>query len=246
MPRKVYCDNTGCKHRRGSVCDTTVRIGRNGKCESFEKGIFYYFNLVGDAMRNSNYIDFVQINADPDLRIGIYYVCTTYRLGFSIMEWGTSRLLLFRKEENEDTLKWREIVSLDVDEDAFITICTEFTNGILPEINRQPAKKSAQPYGWLSPRGEFTDADFAEHEAKAEEIVRKQGFWEEYRDSEYRTCRDFLTNAKGYCLIHNPSGVGGYLVSHVKPLTKRQREFLYGFFMDIGDTFKAEQYEIYD
>ena len=244
MSRKVYCDNTSCKHCQKSVCDTTVRIGRNVKCESFEKGLFYYFNLVGDAMRNANYVDFVQINMDPDLRIGIYYVCTTYQLGFSIMEWGTCRLLLFRKEENGEALKWREIVSLEADKDAFTRICTEFTNGILPEINRQQAKKDYQPYGWLSPRGEFTSADFAKHEAKAEEIVKKQGFWEEYRDSEYRTCRDFLTNAKGYCLIHNPSGVGGYLVSHVKPLTKKQREFLYGFFMDIGDTFKAEQYEI--
>ena len=30
--------------------------------------------------------------------------------------------------------------------------------------------------------------------------------------------------------------------SNVKPLTKKQKEFLYGYFIDIGDKFKANQY----
>lgn len=38
MARKVYCENTSCKHyKSGDVCDTTVKIGSNGKCKSFEK-----------------------------------------------------------------------------------------------------------------------------------------------------------------------------------------------------------------
>lgn len=38
MARKVYCENTSCKHYQGKdVCDTTVKIGSNGKCKSFEK-----------------------------------------------------------------------------------------------------------------------------------------------------------------------------------------------------------------
>ena len=56
------------------------------------------------------------------------------------------------------------------------------------------------------------------------------------------TAREFLSGVKGYALIHNPAGFGGYLVSHEKPLTKAQREFLYDYFIKIGDRFKAECY----
>ena len=86
-----------------------------------------------------------------------------------------------------------------------------------------------------------------EHEEAAERIIEKSGFGDEYEDwlmsnGEGVTCRDFLSEVKGYCLIHNPAGYGGYIVSNVKPLTKKQKEFLYGYFMDIGDKFKADQY----
>ena len=54
--------------------------------------------------------------------------------------------------------------------------------------------------------------------------------------------RDFLMERKGYALIHNPSGDGGYVVTSRVKLTKAQREFLYDYFLSMGDRFKAEQY----
>ena len=57
-----------------------------------------------------------------------------------------------------------------------------------------------------------------------------------------RLYRDFLAEVKGYCLIHNPSGTGGYIVTNIKELTKKQRGFLYDYFTDMGDRFKAEQF----
>ena len=54
--------------------------------------------------------------------------------------------------------------------------------------------------------------------------------------------RQFLAQVKGYCLIHNPSGTGGYIVTYIKELTNKQREFLFDYFMDMGDRFKAEQF----
>ena len=57
-----------------------------------------------------------------------------------------------------------------------------------------------------------------------------------------RLCRDFLQEVKGYCLIHNPTGSGGYVVTNRKQLTKKQKEFLYGYFSDLGDRFKADQF----
>lgn len=47
-------------------------------------------------------------------------------------------------------------------------------------------------------------------------------------------------------LIHNPSGYTGYIVTNMKNLTKQQKEFLYGYFMDMGDRFKAEQFVDFD
>lgn len=55
-----------------------------------------------------------------------------------------------------------------------------------------------------------------------------------------------LSEVKGYCLIHNPSGYTGYIVTNMKNLTKQQKEFLYGYFMDMGDRFKAEQFVDFD
>ena len=54
--------------------------------------------------------------------------------------------------------------------------------------------------------------------------------------------RDFLIYEKGYVLIHNPSLIGNYKVTYAKDLTKKQKDFLYGYFVDMGDIFKAEIY----
>lgn len=54
--------------------------------------------------------------------------------------------------------------------------------------------------------------------------------------------KDFLIEVEGYALIHNPSNSGGYVVSHRSILTGKQREFLYDYFYEIGDKWKAEHY----
>lgn len=54
--------------------------------------------------------------------------------------------------------------------------------------------------------------------------------------------KDFLIEVEGYALIHNPSNSGGYVVSHRSILKGKQREFLYDYFYEIGDKWKAEHY----
>lgn len=118
------------------------------------------------------------------------------------------------------------------------------------EVLKRLYELEEKEFGWLSPAGEFTESPFGTHEESAERICEKKGFDSEYRKwrkemlgtGSLRLYRDFLSEVKGYCLIHNPSRSGGYIVTNVKNLTKRQRDFLYGFFMDIGDRFKAEQF----
>lgn len=246
MARKVYCNNTSCKfHCKGDMCDTTVKIGSNGVCQSFEKGFVYYFHKVWDALGNSNFIDMIKMN--DDLRIGLFYVLSVYHIGFSEMEWGTCRMIQLKDGENGPPMKYEDIIAKGIDDEVFNRLYREFQEGKLPEIKKEKPKKESQPFGWLSPTGVFTEGDFAEHEEVACDIVRKKGWVEEFRewdDNSYdvKLRRDFLADVKGYCLIHNPMGNGGYVVSNSKPLTKKQKEFLYGYFMDIGDRFKAEQY----
>lgn len=249
MARKVYCENARCKNLgKNDACSATVRIGPSGRCESFTKGFNHYVFLVWDALEKSNYIDFIDINRNPDLRIGIYYVCKLFHVIFSEMEWGTCRMLTFHKEEKGPALRREEIVALGLDEAEFDTLYKEFMAGRLPGPQRPvpEPEKTSQPFGWLSPMGDFLESDFGTHEEEARRIINAAGFQEEClawkREDSGRLCRDFLENVKGYVLIHNPSGNGGYIVSATKQLTKNQREFLYDYFMEIGDRFKAEQY----
>lgn len=253
MARKVYCKNTTCKHYCGKDgCDTIVRIGYDGSCESFEKGFIYYFSIVWDALYKKNYIDLVELNNNPDLRIGLYYVMDCYGLGFSEMEWGTCRILQLKDGENGKALTYSEIVEREIDDEKFGKHLTDFCSGVMPGAKeKQPRHKcEAKEFGWLSPSGEFTESPFGEHEESAYTICKEKSYMAEYKswkkeklDQGLDTLvRDFLSDVKGYCLIHNPTGYGGYIVTNTKNLTKKQREFLYGYFMDMGDRFKAEAF----
>lgn len=217
--RKIECNNKSCKHHvYDGKCDTCIVLDEAGKCQSFEKGFAYYFHIVWNALGNKNFIDAIEVKQKPDLKIGMYYVMECYGLGFSEMEWGTCRMLLLK--DGEDQSKQRE------------------------------SKVQHKEFGWLSPEGTFTESPFGTHEESAEMICERKGFVDEYwkwvkenGDNEIgHLMRDFLSEVKGYCLIHNPTGCGGYIVTNMKSLTKRQKEFLYGYFMDMGDRFKAEQF----
>lgn len=118
------------------------------------------------------------------------------------------------------------------------------------QSKQRESKVQHKEFGWLSPEGTFTESPFGTHEESAEMICERKGFVDEYwkwvkenGDNEIgHLMRDFLSEVKGCCLIHNPTGCGGYIVTNMKSLTKRQKEFLYGYFMDMGDRFKAEQF----
>lgn len=47
---------------------------------------------------------------------------------------------------------------------------------------------------------------------------------------------------KNCCLIHDPTGCGGYIVTHNTPLTEKQKAFLYDYFKSMDDTLRAEEY----
>lgn len=251
MARKVKCKNTECKHHcKNDYCDTTVNINSGGRCESFEKNIVYYFHLVWEALADKNFIDMVEIIRNPEIKIGLFYVMECFNLGLAEMEWGTCRMVMLKDGKDGKPLNYEEIISREIDTDKLRKHMENLNNGILPGTDKKPKEVEEKEFGWLSPTGEFIESPFGEHEESAEEICEKKGFETEYRawrkenlgTGEMRLYRDFLAQVKGYCLIHNPSGTGGYIVTNIKELTKKQREFLFDYFMDMGDRFKAEQF----
>lgn len=246
LTQAIVCSNSGCKHHRpGDTCSSSAKIGTNAKCQSFEKGLTYYFGLTWSALHHKNFIDAVELT--PDLKIGMYCVMKAYHLGSTTMEWGTCRMYALKTNSDGPMLKTADILALPIDEQAVSTLEHDFESGRLLGMaeNYPHREKAFQPFGWLSPTGTFTEGDFGQHEAAAESIIRKKGFWKEFcswKTGPGSTCRDYLSRVKGYCLIHNPNGDGGYLVSASKQLTKKQRDFLYSYFMEIGDRIKAEQF----
>lgn len=102
-------------------------------------------------------------------------------------------------------------------------------------------------FGYVAPDGTFFSSDFGTHEAKAWAIIKAGGFKNSFNDWKRTSvdasglARDFLINEKGYCLIHNPLMDGGYIVSQSpsKNLTKEQRETLYDYFTENGDSYLA-------
>lgn len=103
------------------------------------------------------------------------------------------------------------------------------------------------PFGWLPPAGKFIEADFGDHERAAREIADYEKWLDEYDKWRHapggglRLVRDYLVEVRGYVLIHNPAlgGLGAPIVTKSKPLTKRQREFLFDAYTAAGDTAAA-------
>ena len=251
MSREVSCSNIRCKHHTtGNGCSVTVNVGSSGACESFEKGFLYYFGIVASAMKENNYIDIHGIT--DDLRIGLFYILKCYGLGFSECSWGEWRFIQIKDGEDGPPLHFAEIIEREINMEEYSKLYSDFMNGKLPSVTKREVRsrreKTDLGYGWLSPAGDFIESPFGSHEESAEGICVSNGWCEEFfswrdkKEGDLCLFRDFLAEDKGYCLIHNPAGVGGYLVTQVKPLTKQQREFLYGYFMDKGDRFMAEQY----
>lgn len=252
MAQKVSCVNAACKHHcDGNRCDARVKIGLSGKCESFEKGFVYYIHLVWAMLGDSNFIDAKQIT--PDVRIGLYYVMKLYHLGFSERMWGSCCFITLHEGEDGPALNAKEIIALKMDMACLGELLEDFKAGKLPGPSSEKQDRAATTetpecdFGWVTPAGDFIASPWGQHEESAEAICTERGFEKDYRawrdvGEDRILYRDYLIMSRGYCLIHNPSLDGGFIVTHEKALTKKQREFLYDFFIDRGDRMRAEMF----
>lgn len=241
----IKCANIDCKfHTSKDKCEVKeISIDCNG-CNSFEKGWHYYINLVWQSLTNTNMIPLYSMT--DDLRIGIYYIMKIYKVQFKETLYGTWKWITLHSSEDGQALNYEDFKNIEPDEDEIKQMITDVLLGKLPKIKKEnDIKKTRQPFGWLSPTGEFTEGEWGDHAEKALEIIREKHFDDElvqYMNDTSTDVRDFLTEIKGYALIHNPSMSGGYIVTHIKELTKHQKEFLYDYFMEIGDRLKAESF----
>lgn len=99
-------------------------------------------------------------------------------------------------------------------------------------------------YGWLAPNGEFYPVEWGEHQSWAHEKVLELGYvgtdnrdvWADDDGNLHMTWTgdegDILVE-HGWVLLHNPAkGVAKVTSNNAKPMTKAQREFLYGYYAD--------------
>lgn len=248
----MRCNNNCCNHRyTDGTCEVSeeVIIGKDGICESYEKGFTYYFYYFTRVMKNSNFICLPDLN--DDLRYCIYYLMKCFPIAFSVDD--IRGILLLKNTETDELLSSEGILDMvsNIDDEKLEDCIHEFLNEGLPDIYQsEPSKVEYREYGWLSPTGDYYEAKFGEHEKEARNIIERSNWIEEYNDwlcstlpdSCYSDYGNFLTSVKGYALINDPSGLCRYLVSNHKPLTKEQKDFLYGFFIDMGMTNRAESY----
>ncbi|MBO5207422.1 MAG: hypothetical protein J6C09_07565 [Clostridia bacterium] len=220
----------------------------------FEKDFDYYIYNAFMLLERGNVI--TPFDLDNDRRIGLFYIMSIYHISFATYVRGSWEWLSLVKEKGGKPLDAKEIRAMEPDIEVYNKLKEEFSRGILPGKNNETegtkpkATKSDQNFGWLSPTGEFIASGWGEHYAAAKKIIKSRGFEQEYREYEEKHSSrhslgfpgDFLSEVKGYCLIHNPTMDGGYIVTHIKPHTKKQREFLYNYFAEMGNMARASMY----
>jgi len=125
------------------------------------------------------------------------------------------------------------------DEPEYDEIILDKIDFPIEQITKKQNKNKFNEYGWLSPSGEFYESKWGTHGSKAREICKLKGINDGSIDG-----RDTLSNL-GWVLIHNPSDPNNktkYIVSNIKPLTKKQKDFLFGYFTDVGMYIKANEF----
>lgn len=252
MKIKVECTNTLCKNYNSntkSCIKDNITISCNG-CESFVKGMQYYINLVWKAIENTNMI--FKMELDDELKLGLFLVMKIWNLSFKDTNYG---FIFLVKGEDGKALKHEDIVN-DCDilfnYEEYLKYKEMDLEGklldIIPNKNKdiEEEKEEKDPeYGWLSPKGTFYTGEFGEHESIAHNIIKKYYKEEYWKEEKLCTAGDFLVKKKNFVLIDRPSGILGPIQvtrNYERNLTKKQKEFLYDYFVNIGDKERANNY----
>lgn len=104
-------------------------------------------------------------------------------------------------------------------------------------------RHTTSDYGWLEPNGVFHEANWGEHETYAISIVENhlQIPSEDYDSDILCTtpAGNYLIN-RGWVLLHNPArGIALITRNEAKRYTKAQKDFLYAYYTERGETEQA-------
>ncbi|MBQ8111342.1 MAG: hypothetical protein IJ124_14395 [Clostridia bacterium] len=91
--------------------------------------------------------------------------------------------------------------------------------------------EAREPYGFISPDGEFHNVEWGEHGEWAETYIKESGLLVDAENSRYCYPTDYLVHEKGWLLMHSPSRGKPKLTAGDKPMTKAQRETLYDYYI---------------
>ena len=200
----------------------------------------YAAKKVADLFRHTNVIDIVTLKVKGITSEDLVAFQEYYNVRLHESGWGTWRWLGVHDLQGND-------LSLDEIHKKLGIADTPCVSEKEKKYTEEPQTKKYDNFGYVAPDGTFFPSDFGTHEGKALAIIKAGGFKNSFNDWKRTSAdasglaRDFLINEKGYCLIHNPLMDGGYIVSQSpsKNLTKEQRETLYDYFTENGDSYLA-------
>lgn len=122
------------------------------------------------------------------------------------------------------------------------TLGKQFENKVFRSVKLKAIKEptSETGYGWLSPDGVYYEVPFGKHTEYAYYILVENKLLSKTFDN-----MDFSEQlcAEEYLLVNSPCIDGSYYVSGLGEPTKRQREFLYKFYMCKGMEQLAMKYK---
>lgn len=206
------------------------------------------YTRVLTLLRRSNFITLPDL--DDRVKLGMYYLMKMYGLGFRHRvraSWEWFELC----KDNGPGLLARDIEEMAYDPVVYAELKKAHDSGIMPEgfggnQAERPPKKT-EDWGWLAPDGVFFESEWGTHLQLAGDIIEQKDWEDEFEEWQENNNvmapeNDFLCQVKGWVLIHNPGMDGGYIVTNVKPFTKKQREFLYDYFLARGNRGRAEMY----
>ena len=156
--------------------------------------------------------------------------------------WGDWDMLFFEKNgkrlDSTDYAEMKKQIDLKID---------ELTSQKVKQSPKIKTKLKYEDYGWLSPDGEFYASDWGTHQTKATEILDENNWtseaWKMQQSEERLTDADYLSKYKNFVLIHSASqGIPYPTILEGKRLTKKQREFLYDFYMERNYVSLANKY----
>lgn len=229
------------KETAGCIYDHLSSLNTEKNRETYLNGINkkYAAKKVADLLHHTNVIDMTTLEVKGITSEDLVAFQEYYNVRLHESGWGTWCWLGIHDLQGNN-LSFDEIhekLGINTNEEKTISAPSE----------EEEKMQKYDNFGYVAPDGTFFPSDFGTHEGKALAIIKAGGFKNSFNDWKRTSAdasglaRDFLINEKGYCLIHNPLMDGGYIVSQSpsKNLTKEQRETLYDYFTENGDSYLA-------